>query len=66
MKFNSVFVSEDTLTSAGEVGLLFLALRNQTDKERVRIREQNKIGKAALTLFQCKTNVKLRNIYLNL
>ena len=35
MKASSVFVSEDTLTSVGEGGIVFIALRNQTDKEWV-------------------------------
>ena len=51
MKSNSVFVSEDTLTSVGERGIVFIALQNQTDKERVRIKEQTVIGKAMLTTF---------------
>ena len=51
MKSNAVFVSEDTLTSVGEGGVVFIALRNQTDKERVRIKEQTVIGKAMLTAF---------------
>ena len=51
MKSKSVFVSEDTLTSVGEEGLIFVALRNQTDKERVRIKAQTVIGKAVLTTF---------------
>ena len=51
MKSSSVFVSEDTLTSVGEGGIVFIALRNQTDKERVRIKEQTVLGKAMLTTF---------------
>ena len=51
MKSSSVFVSEDTLTSVGEGGIVFIALQNQTDKERVRIKEQTVIGKAMLTTF---------------
>ena len=51
MKSNAVFVSEDTLTSVGEGGVVFIALRNQTDKERVRIKEQTVIGKATFTTF---------------
>ena len=51
IKSSSVFVSEDTLTSVGEGGIVFLAIRNQTDKERVKIKAQTVIGKAALTTF---------------
>ena len=51
MKSSSVFVSEDTLISVGEGSIVFIALRNQTDKERVRIKEQTVIGKAMLTTF---------------
>ena len=51
MKSTSVFVSEDTLTSVGEGGIVFLAIRNQTDKEQVKIKAQTVIGKAALTTF---------------
>ena len=51
IKSTSVFVSEDTLTSVGEGGIVFLAIRNQTDKERVKIKAQTVIGKAALTTF---------------
>ena len=50
-KSNAIFVSEDTLTSVGEDGAVFLALRNQTSKEEVRIRKQTVIGMAALTTF---------------
>ena len=71
MKSNSVFVSEDTLTSVGEGCINFLALRDKSDKERVSIEEQTVNGKAALTTFvlnsvPCKINVKLRNFWLNL
>ena len=51
IKTSSVFVSEDTLTSVGEGGIVFLAIRNQTDKERVKIKAETVIGKAALTTF---------------
>ena len=51
VKSNAVFVSEDTLTSVGEDGVVFLALKNQTAKEGVRIKEQTVIGKAVLTNF---------------
>ena len=51
IKSSSVFVSEDTLTSVGEGGIVFLAILNQTDKERVKIKAQTVIGKAALTTF---------------
>ena len=51
IKSRSVFVSEDTLTSVGEEGIIFVALRNQTDKERVRVKAQTVVGKAALTTF---------------
>ena len=47
-KSNAIFVSEDTLTSVGENGVVFLALRNQASKEEVRIRKQTVIGMAAL------------------
>ena len=50
-KSNSSFVSEDTLTSVGEDGIDFLALRTQTADERIRIREQTVVGKAVLTNF---------------
>ena len=50
-KSNAIFVSEDTLTSVGEDGEVFLAQWNQTSKEEVRIRKQTVIGKAALTTF---------------
>ena len=51
VKSNAVFVSEDTLTSVGEDRVVFLALKNQTAKEGVRIKEQTVIGKAVLTTF---------------
>ena len=51
MKSSSVFVSEDTLTSVGEGGIVFITLRNETDRERVRYKEQTVIGKAMLTTF---------------
>ena len=51
MKSNSVFVSEDTLTSVGDYGVVFLALRSQTAKEVFRIKEQTVVGKAVLTNF---------------
>ena len=50
-KSNAIFVSEDTLTSVDEEGAVFLALRNQTSKEEVRIRKQTVIEMAALTTF---------------
>ena len=40
----------------GEEGTIFLALRNQTDKERVRIKKQTVIGKTALTTFVLNSN----------
>ena len=55
MKSSSVFVSEDTLTSVEEGGIVFIALRNQTDKEWVEIKEQTVIGKAMLTTFVLNT-----------
>ena len=51
IRSNSLFDSEDTLTSVGEDGVVFLALRNQTAKEGVRIKEQTVAGKAVLTNF---------------
>ena len=51
IRSNSLFDSEDTLTSEGEDGVVFLALRNQTAKEGVRIKEQTVVGKAVLTNF---------------
>ena len=52
VKFNAVFVvSEDTRTSVGEDGVVYLAIRNQTDKEVVKIKEQTVVGKAVLTNF---------------
>ena len=51
IRSNSFFDSEDTLTSVGEDGVVFLALRNQTAKEGVRIKEQTVVGKAVLTNF---------------
>ena len=50
-KSNAVFVSEETLTSVGEVGVLYLAIRNQTDKEVVKIKGQTVAGKTVLTNF---------------
>ena len=51
IRSNLLFDSEDTLTSVGEDGVVFLALRNQTAKEGVRIKEQTVIGIAVLTTF---------------
>ena len=51
IRSNSLFDSEDTLTTVGEDGVVFLALRNQTAKEGVRIKEQTVVGKAVLTTF---------------
>ena len=51
IRSNSLFDSEDTLTSVGEDGVVLLALRNQTAKEGVRIKEQTVVGKAVLTNF---------------
>ena len=51
---NATFASEDTLTSVGEDGVVFLALRNQTDKEGMRIKKQTVVGKAAQLGFLAK------------
>ena len=50
-KSNALFVSEDTLTSMGEDGVLYFAIRNQTDEEVVKIKAQTVVGKAVLTNF---------------
>ena len=46
-----VFVSEGTPTSVGEEGIIFLTLRNQTDKERVKVKDQTKNGNATFIAF---------------
>ena len=56
----SLFVSEDTLTSVGEDCIVFLALTNQTAKERVKIREKTVIGKPVLTNFVL-SSIHIRN-----
>ena len=48
---DSPFVLEGTLTSVGEDGVVYLALRNQTSKERVRVKVQRAAGKAVLASF---------------
>ena len=45
----------------GEEGTIFLALCKQTDKERVRIKKQTVIGKAALTTFVLNSNPMQNN-----
>ena len=70
-KSNSSIVSEDTLFSEGEDSVVFLALRNQTDKESVRIREQTVFEKAVLTNFVLNSisiqyDYELRSFQLNL
>ena len=51
VKSNAVFVSEDTLSSVGKDGVVYLAIRNQTDKAVVKIKEQTVVGNAVLTNF---------------
>ena len=55
VKSNAVFVSEDTLTSVGEDGVVYLAIRNQTYKEMVIIKDQTVVGKVVLTNFVVKS-----------
>ena len=50
-KSNTIFVTEDTLTSVGEDDVIFLALRNQTANERVKMKGQTVLEKAVLTSF---------------
>ena len=50
-KTDSPLVLEETLFSVGEDGVIYLALRNQTAKERMRIKKQTVVGKAVLTSF---------------
>ena len=48
---NSSFVSEDTLTSVGPDGTVFLAVRNRTANENLTIQSKTVLGKAAPTTF---------------
>ena len=52
IKTNSLFLLEVTPTFAGEGGVVFSALRNQTAKERARLKEQTIFGKAVVTNFE--------------
>ena len=45
------FVSEDTLTSAGEDGTVFLAVRNRTANENVTLQNKTVLGRAESTTF---------------
>ena len=45
------FVSEDTLTSAGEDGTVFLVVRNRTASENLILQSKNVPGKAEPTTF---------------
>ena len=47
----SPFVSEDTLTSVGDEGIVFIALRNTTPSENVTIQTKTVLGKAETTKF---------------
>ena len=49
VKSNAVFVSDDTLTSVGEDDVLYLAIRNQTNKEVDKIKGRTVVGNAVLT-----------------
>ena len=48
------FVSEDTLTSVGDDGTVFLAVRNRTSHENVVIQSKTVLGKAESTTFMFK------------
>ena len=45
------FVSEDTLTSVGEDGKVFLAVQNKSACENIKIRTKTVIDKTVLTTF---------------
>ena len=45
------FVSEDTLTSVGDHGTVFLAVRNKTPHENITIQSKNVLGKPEPTSF---------------
>ena len=47
----SPFVSEDTLTSVGNDGIVYLALRNKTVNENLQIQSKTVLGKAEPTVF---------------
>ena len=47
----SPFVSEDTLTSVGDEGIVFIAVRNTTPSENVTIQTKTVLGKAEPTNF---------------
>ena len=47
----SSFVSEDTLTSVGEDGTVYLAIRNKTANENLQIPSKTVLGKAEPTIF---------------
>ena len=47
------FVSEDTLTSVGDVGIVFIAVRNTAAFENVTIPTKTVLGKAEPTNFGC-------------
>ena len=50
-QIDSPFVLEDTLTSVGEEGVLFLALQNQVWSDRVQVKTPTVKGKAVLTKY---------------
>ena len=45
------FISEDTLTSVGEDGTVFLAVRNRTANENLTLQSKTVLGKAEPTTF---------------
>ena len=62
----SPIVLEGTVTSVGERGVVFLAFRNQTAKERVGVEEETVVGETVLTKFVLKTILKLQSFQLKL
>ena len=56
------FASEDTLTSVGEDGTVFLAVRNKTVAEHVTVKTKTVIGKAELTTFALQPIVTETNV----
>ena len=51
----SSFVSEDTLTSVGDDGTIYLAVRNKTAIENLQIPSRTFLGKAEPTVFKFRT-----------
>ena len=47
----SSFISEDTLTSVGDDGTVYLAIRNKTPTEKLQIPSKTVLGKAEPTVF---------------